>query len=95
VTQAIEAYQEDNDWLDHFVIERCDVGDSLREKSGDLYTAYRGYCANTGEYTRSTSDFFAVLREYVVPLEDCRKGGKMNNRQSYTAKNEARRNSIC
>lgn len=61
VTQAIEAYREDNDWLDHFVTERCDVGDSLREKSGDLYTAYRGYCANTGEYTRSTSDFYTAL----------------------------------
>jgi len=61
VTKAIEAYREDNDWLDHFITERCDVGDTLREKSGDLYTAYRGYCANTGEYTRSTSDFYTAL----------------------------------
>mgnify|MGYP003586235706 CR=1 FL=1 len=61
VKQAIEAYREDNDWLDHFITERCDVGAALREKSGELYTAYRGYCTNTGEYTRSTSDFYTAL----------------------------------
>ena len=61
VTQAIAKYREDNDWLGHFIAERCDVGDEYRERSGDLYAAYRGYCSNTGAFTRSTADFYSAL----------------------------------
>ena len=30
-------------------------------KSGELYQAYRAYCLRTGEYTRSTTDFYSEL----------------------------------
>ena len=61
VKQAIAKYREDNDWLGHFIAERCDVGQGLRERSGDLYTAYRGYCISTGDFIRSTADFYTAL----------------------------------
>jgi putative DNA primase/helicase len=61
VTRAISAYREDNDWLDHFITDRCDAGEDLQEKSGQLFSAYRSYCSTTGEYTRSTTDFYAGL----------------------------------
>jgi putative DNA primase/helicase len=61
VVKAIDAYREDNDWLGHFLEERCEVGKDLLQKSGELYTAYRSYCGIKGEYTRSTSDFYAAL----------------------------------
>lgn len=38
VKQAIQSYRENNDWLNHFIMERCDVGPALKERSGDLYT---------------------------------------------------------
>jgi P4 family phage/plasmid primase-like protien len=61
VTQAIAKYREDNDWLGHFIAERCEAGKNFRERSGDLYAAYRGCCSNTGVFTRSTADFYSAL----------------------------------
>jgi P4 family phage/plasmid primase-like protien len=61
VQAAIDKYRSDSDWFSHFVDECCEVGDSFKEKSGDLYAAYRAYCARVGDYTRSTTDFYNEL----------------------------------
>lgn len=61
VQEAIKAYRDDNDWLNDFLYECCEIDDSYKEKSGDLYTEYRNHCAGTGEYTRSTSDFYTAI----------------------------------
>ena len=61
VEDAIEAYKENNDWLSHFLMESCEVDESYREKSGDLYNEYRAFCIRTGEYIRSTADFYTAL----------------------------------
>lgn len=61
VKDAISAYKESNDWLGQFLEDCCEVGKEYEEKSGDLYTSYRAYCASTGEYTRSTTDFYGAL----------------------------------
>ena len=61
VRQAIEAYREQNNWFGHFLEDKCEVGDSFTESSSELYQTYRGYCAEIGEYTRSTTDFYAAL----------------------------------
>lgn len=61
VMEAIEAYREDNDWLGHFINERCDVDASYTEKSGELYQRYREYAAQNGEFTRSNGDFYTAL----------------------------------
>lgn len=61
VRAATALYRENSDWLDHFLTECCDVGDSYREGSGNLYTEYRSFCARTGEYARSTTDFYAAI----------------------------------
>lgn len=58
---AINAYRDNNDWLGHFLDERCLVGDGLMERSGELYSSYRSFAAGTGEYVRSTTDFYAAL----------------------------------
>ena len=62
VEEAIQSYREDNDWLGHFISECCDVGDTLSEKSGELYQQYRAYCIQNGEYIRSTTDFYAGMQ---------------------------------
>lgn len=61
VQAAIEAYHADNDWLGHFISEKCDVDPNYQQKSGELYQKYREYCQGIGEYTRSTTDFYTAL----------------------------------
>ena len=61
VKTATALYRESSDWLTHFLEECCEVGDTFTERSGDLYTAYRDFCGRTGEYTRSTTDFYAAV----------------------------------
>lgn len=63
VLDAIGSYRDGNDWLGNFINECCEVDKSYQEKSGDLYNRYREYCNENGEYTRSTSDFYAALEQ--------------------------------
>jgi P4 family phage/plasmid primase-like protien len=61
VKEAIEAYRQQNDWLNNYITERCEVDATYKQKSGELYADYRNYCANTGDYTRSAPDFKAAI----------------------------------
>lgn len=61
VADAINRYRENNDWLGAFLDECCEVGDGLFAKSGEFYSEYRAYCLRTGEYARSTTDFYQAL----------------------------------
>lgn len=61
VSDAIAHYRENNDWLSMFIEDCCEVDSSYTQKSGELYQEYRAYCARTGEYTRSTTDFYTGL----------------------------------
>jgi P4 family phage/plasmid primase-like protien len=61
VRDAVSAYKENNDWLAHFLEERCEIDRTFTEKSGELYSEYRAFCLRTGEYARSTTDFYTAL----------------------------------
>lgn len=61
VQMATALYRENSDWLEHFLEECCEVGDAYSSASGDFYTAYRNFCGRTGEYTRSTTDFYSAI----------------------------------
>ena len=61
VRTAIDAYRGENDWLSHFLDDCCEIYAPAFEKSGELYSAYRAFCLRTGEYTRSTTDFYKAL----------------------------------
>lgn len=63
VQEAIEAYREDNDWLGQFIEEHCEIDPSSEVKSGELYQCYRAACLSSGEYTRSTTDFYSSLEK--------------------------------
>ena len=47
--------------MSHFLDACCELGTGLEEKSGDVYLAYRSYCSRTGEFIRSTSEFYNAL----------------------------------
>lgn len=61
VEAAVQAYREDNDWLGQFLEECCEMDPSYKEKSGELYQAYRAHCMQNGEYIRSTTDFYSSM----------------------------------
>lgn len=63
VANAIAEYRGMNDWLTHFLEDCCVTGDSLEQKSGDLYQEYRAYCLRTGEYARNNADFIAEIEK--------------------------------
>lgn len=74
VEDAIEAYREDNDWLGHFLADCCDIDKAASEKSGDLYQAYRAYCLQNGEFTRSTTDFYSSIEKAGFPKKKVKTG---------------------
>jgi P4 family phage/plasmid primase-like protien len=61
VKDAIGSYRDDNDWLGRFLAECCEIDKTYRERSGELYQEYRRYCAENGEFARSTTDFYGAL----------------------------------
>ena len=61
VRDAVEAYRNDNDWLGQFLEECCEIDPAHQCKSGELFQEYRSYCARTGDYARSSADFYAAL----------------------------------
>ena len=61
VQTAIDEYRAQNDWFGHFIEDKCDIGDGLKESSSALYQAYRNYCLDTNEYVRNTADFYFAL----------------------------------
>ena len=74
VREAVESYRDENDWLGHFINECCEVGKEYSEKSGELYQQYRAYCTMSGEYTRSTTDFYAAVEKAGFLRQKTNKG---------------------
>lgn len=75
VEDAINRYRDNNDWLSIFIEDCCEVGASYQQKSGEFYHEYRTYCLRTGEYTRSTTDFYTGLENAGFE----RRKGKLGN----------------
>ena len=63
VQEAIARYKADNDWMSHFLDECCEIGDGLKEKSGELFAAYRAFCGRTNDFCRSTTEFYTALEQ--------------------------------
>jgi P4 family phage/plasmid primase-like protien len=61
VREAIAQYREQNDWLSNFLSECCELDKRYREKSSVLYNRYRDFCAQLGDYTRSSQDFKTAI----------------------------------
>ncbi len=61
VKDAMQSYKESNDWLSHFLTECCEIDETHTAKSGEVYNEYRAFCIRTGEYIRSTTDFYTAL----------------------------------
>ena len=78
VSDAIEAYKAENDWLGHFLCECCEVADGETARSGGLYSTYRAFSSASGEYVRSTTDFYAALETEGFTRQRTRTGNIIN-----------------
>lgn len=74
VDEALKQYKSANDWLGHFFDECCELDKTYTEKSGELYSEYRAFCLRTGEYARSTADFYAALEAAGIGRKRTTKG---------------------
>lgn len=63
VQEAIARYKADNDWMSHFLDECCETGEGMKEKSGELFAAYRAFCSRTNDFCRSTAEFYTSLEQ--------------------------------
>lgn len=61
VDEAKRLYQEENDWLNHFISDRCIKDVNQKEMSARLYKAYRDWASSNGEYIRNNRDFSRAL----------------------------------
>ena len=61
VKDAIEEYHDNNNWLENFLDECCEIHPNYTQKSGELYTEYKCFCDRTGDYRRSLVDFKQAL----------------------------------
>ena len=61
VQDAIDEYRRDNDWLNIYLTERCELDGNARVKASELYDDYRCYCDRVGEYTRSQAELCKAL----------------------------------
>ena len=52
----------------------CEIGEEFHEKSGDVYSSYRAYCMRTGDFTRSTTEFYNAIEQRDFRREKRREG---------------------
>lgn len=74
VNEAIKQYRDDNNWFSEFIDECCEKDSSYLAKSGELYQEYRMFCSRSGEFARSTTDFYASLRSNGFERKRTNKG---------------------
>lgn len=69
VTQAIESYERDNDFVRLFVEERCELSEEARVGRNDLYTSYKSWCRSNGLNPMSSPRFKKSVEVYAVPIK--------------------------
>lgn len=61
VKDATAEYQESENWIANFIGECCDIGKGFVEPGSSLYSTYRQWAQDNGEYTRRNNDFAKAL----------------------------------
>ena len=61
VAEATEEYRQREDWLNNFIDERCVRDAASRIGARNLYTEYKSWAADLGDYVRRENDFSAAM----------------------------------
>lgn len=60
--EALAEYNRENDWLQDFIEDRCDVGSGYSVGSAELYSEYTLHCQATGaSFKRDMREFRSAL----------------------------------
>ena len=62
VDEAIKKYRDENDWLQAFIEDCCIVGKLEKSTGNQLYTVYKEWATEMGEYVRRNRDFASALK---------------------------------
>lgn len=89
VRNATENYRAENDWLNNFLSERCELGENFKVSAKDLYDDYKKYCEENGEDTKSNQAFGRALSNAGferIRTSSCRswKGLRISDVSTYT-----------
>lgn len=63
VRSATASYRDESDVIGEFLAERCVVEDTARASVSEIYTAYGGWCENSGERSVAKNVFSGRLTE--------------------------------
>jgi len=63
VAMATEEYRSRENWLERFISERCIREPNARVGARELYTEYKTWAQDTGEYTRRENDFAEAMEK--------------------------------
>lgn len=66
VIDATYKYMQENDWLNNFFEECCELDESYFEKSGEIYDAYRAHCNRIGEWPRHQAQFYSAMERQGI-----------------------------
>ena len=61
VEKAVATYKDNNDWMTAFLQARCELDAKAVAKSGEVYSEYRAYCIQVGDYIRNSADFYSAI----------------------------------
>ena len=61
VEEATEEYRQREDWLNNFIDERCIRDTASRIGARNLYTEYKSWALDLGDYVRRENDFSAAM----------------------------------
>ncbi len=61
VAEATENFRSQEDWLNNFIDDRCIRDGNARVGARELYTAYREWSVEIGDYIRRERDFAAAM----------------------------------
>ena len=62
VTNAINNYRYETDWLAQFIEDCCEVDTTASVSSSELFRTYSAYCFSIHEFTHRQKDFNAALK---------------------------------
>lgn len=74
VLKATGKYKADNDWLDRFLSECCEIGNSFCVKSSEFLAAFKVFNEQTGENSKTASTIRAAMTAKGFTYKQTRNG---------------------
>ena len=75
VVEAINEYKKENDTISNFIENKCELNNSFKQPSGELFKSYKDYCLSVGEIdTKRVCDFNKMMNDLGYNHQRTNKG---------------------